>query len=219
MSTADVLAGCGNDKGLHDTLTGKLVTLAIASTEDIVDHVLGLNSGILEFQVSLTLGGIGNRFCHHGLHVGTSLSHALRVAERKALVPAWHGGELLVQFKRLGNSQDHGVRSGIRRGKVLEIHSKDQLSNSLSTELQHIGVHVPGLITLIKFIKDLEGILDSPLHSGCVMSHSLGAESRGEKLVYFLPLFGISVTDKDTSLLVLDGEQRVALDNTLGEEV
>src|SRR5690242_14050664 len=111
------------------------------------------------------------------------------------------------------------MRSCIRRGKVLEVHAKHQLADSLRSKLQHVRIHIPSLVALIKFVKNLERILNSLLHGRSIVSHGLGTKSWRQKLVYLFPLFCISVTKENTSLLVLDGEQRVTFDDALGEKV
>ncbi|GKT95657.1 LOW QUALITY PROTEIN: short-chain dehydrogenase/reductase [Colletotrichum tofieldiae] len=209
----------GDDEGLHDALAGQLVAARVAGAEDIVDHVVGLESGLLQLEVLGALGGVVDGLVHHIDDAAAGVAQALGVAEGQGGVPAAHGGDLLVELEGLGDADDHFMGRGVDGGEVLEVHAEDELADGLGAELEHVGIDVPCLVLVVELVKDLESILDGSLHGRGIVADSLGAEGGWEELVNLLPLRRVGVAKEDAGLLVLDGVEGVAGNDVLCEEV
>lgn len=209
----------GDDEGGGKLVGRQLHALGVLGAEEVVDNVLGLESSILELEVVLALGGAGNGLHQHGLDSGLGEAESLGVAKGHVDPPRGHGRDALVELEVLGNTENHFVERSIDALKVAKVHAEDKLADSLGAKLEHVLVDVPGLALLVELVKDLEGLLERLLHRGHVVADGLGAESRRQELVGKAPLLGVGVTKENTGLETLDGEEGVAGDNLLGEEL
>ena len=107
---------------------------------------------------------------------------------------------------------------GIGRLEMAEVRVDKELTHYLRGELEHVVVHVPGLIAVFQLIKYGEGRPNDRDDGQDVLIYRLRSHGGDHELVGLTPNIRIGAGQKDAGMGALDSVQRVSAVDLLAEE-